>query len=115
MSDLEDWQSLAKAKRNSINNSIPLEWRLTSVPSAEEQRDVTGEFIRRSLSEEEIAITETEAPGILSNLAKGQWKAEAVVKAFCHRASTAHQLVSFSYQYYRLKHQIHINSDQLLP
>lgn len=103
MSDLKDWQSLAKAKRDSINNSIPQEWRLSSIPSADEQRDVTGEFVCRSLSEEEIAITETEPSGILSKIAEGRWKAEAVVKAFCHRASIAHQLVLSSSRCYELK------------
>lgn len=92
-SDSQHWQALAKAKRDSIINSIPPEWRLASIPSAEEQSDVTGDFICRTLSTEEIEITEADATEILSYISTGQWKAETVIKAFSHRASIAHQLV----------------------
>lgn len=92
-SDSQNWQTQAKAKRDSINNSIPPEWRLTSIPSAKEQRDVTGNFICNTLSQEEIEITEADAAEILNYTCTGRWKAETVVKAFSHRASIAHQLV----------------------
>lgn len=93
----EIWQRLAKSKRESINSAIPEAWRLSSIPSVEDQRDVTGEFIRKYLSKEEIEITEADAPQIISKTTTGQWKAETVVKAFCHRASIAHQLVTSSH------------------
>jgi len=60
------WQSLGKSKLSSINSSIPAKWRLDSIPSIEEQRDVTGPFIRKSLSKEEIEITETGAGSYFS-------------------------------------------------
>ncbi|KAL8765719.1 MAG: hypothetical protein Q9209_007284 [Squamulea sp. 1 TL-2023] len=91
----QSWQATAKAKLDSINESIPHSWRLQSVPGNEEQRDVTGEYIQRfNLSEEEIEITEALAPTIVENTSTGHWTAEAVTKAFCHRASLAHQLTS---------------------
>ncbi|MCJ1262208.1 Acetamidase [Lobaria immixta] len=90
----EIWQRLATSKRESINSAIPEAWRLSSIPSVEDQRDVTGEFIRKYLSKEEIEITEADAPQIISKTTTGQWKAETVVKAFCHRASIAHQLTN---------------------
>ena len=89
------WQSLGKAKLSSINNSIPSKWRLSSVPSIEEQRDVTGSFIHScGLSKHEIDITETDAVGIVEKTTTGKWTAEEVTIAFCHRASLAHQLTN---------------------
>lgn len=94
----ESWQILAKSKCESISNTIPEAWRLSSIPSVEDQRDVTGEFICKYLSQEEIEITERDAPEIISKTTTGEWKAETVVRAFCHRASIAHQLVISSRQ-----------------
>ena len=93
----ETWQDLAKSKREAIINSIPNEWRLGSIPSAEEQRDVTGKYIHQFLSEREVEITETDAVDIAKKTTTGQWTAEEVTKAFCHRASLAHQLVMFAH------------------
>ena len=89
------WQSLGKAKLSSINNSIPRKWRLSSIPTTEQQRDVTGPFIHTcGLSEKEIEITETDAVGIVEKTTTGKWSAEEVTVAFCHRASLAHQLTN---------------------
>ncbi len=87
------WQSLAKAKFDSINDSLPKEWRLSSIPSAQEQRDVTGPYIAKFLTDREGEITETDAAAIAEKTSTGQWTAEEVTRAFCHRASLAHQLV----------------------
>ena len=89
----QTWQDLAKSKRDSIFNSISNEWRLKSIPPAEEQRDVTGKYIHQFLSVREVEITETDAVDIVKQTSTGQWTAEEVIKAFCHRASLAHQLV----------------------
>ena len=88
------WQHLAKAKLNAINASIPEKWQLPSIPSVEEQRDVTGPFICKFLSTEEIEITETDAVDIVEKTSLGIWTAEEVTTAFCHRASLAHQLTN---------------------
>ena len=93
-SDSTTWQSLAKAKLASINKSIPEKWRLAATPSVEEQRDVTGEFITKSLSDREVEITEKDAVDIVKKTSTGQWTAEEVIRAFCHRASLAHQLTN---------------------
>jgi amidase len=92
----KDWQTSAREKRESIIASIPEEWHISNVPSAQEQRDVTGDFIRQYLTEREIEITETDAVGIARRTRTGRWKAVEVTKAFCHRASLAHQLVSIA-------------------
>jgi amidase len=91
---MADWQALAKEKRDSVNALIPNSWLLTTpLPSAAEQRDVTGKHIQKFLSPKEIEITETDAVGIVKNTTTGTWKAREVAEAFCHRAALAHQMV----------------------
>jgi amidase len=86
------WQDAAAKKREAISALIPAEWRLDSTPSVEEQVDVT-EFIKQYLSEEELAITESDAEQIVEKTTSRAWSAEKVACAFCHRAALAHQLV----------------------
>ena len=90
-----DWKRTAADKRDSVLALIPEEWRISSIPSASEQPNVTGEFIRKYLNEEEIEITETDAAGIVQNISSGKWSCVSVTKAFCHRAAISHQLVCF--------------------
>ena len=88
------WQTQAAAKREAILSSIPEKWRIPGeIPSAREQRDVTGPFIQKFLSSREVEITETDAVGIAGKTSSGLWSAVEVTEAFCHRASLAHQLV----------------------
>lgn len=87
------WETLAKNKRDSVNALIPKDWLLDSIPSTEEQRDVTGAYIQQFLSPREVEITETDAVGIVYNTTSGKWKARDVATAFCHRAGISHQLV----------------------
>lgn len=91
--DVTGWQELARGKLDSINDSIPEKWRVKSLPSCEQQRNVTGDFIRQYLNTEEAEITESTATTIVKKTSAGQWTAETVARAFCHRASLAHQLV----------------------
>ena len=91
---MADWKSLAKEKRDSVNALIPKPWLLaTPLPSAAEQRDVTGKYIQQFLSTRELEITETDAVGIVKNTTSGRWKSREVAEAFCHRAALAHQMV----------------------
>ncbi|KAJ5040893.1 uncharacterized protein L3040_005452 [Drepanopeziza brunnea f. sp. 'multigermtubi'] len=90
-----DWKRLGEKKRDSVNALIPKPWLLTSpLPSATEQRDVTGKFIQKYLSPREVEITETDAVGIVEKTTSGVWKAREVAEAFCHRAALAHQMVN---------------------
>nr|KMM65355.1 glutamyl-tRNA(Gln) amidotransferase subunit A [Coccidioides posadasii RMSCC 3488] len=84
----------AKAKRESILHLIPEKWRLQEIPSAAQQRDVTGSYIQQFLTPREIEITETDAVGILACTTTGKWKCVEVTEAFCHRAALAHQFVN---------------------
>ncbi|KAI4097849.1 MAG: hypothetical protein LQ344_000121 [Seirophora lacunosa] len=92
--DVTGWQELARAKLDSIHDSIPENWRVPSLPSCEQQRNVTGDFIRQYLTTEEAEITESTATTIVKKTSVGQWTAETVARAFCHRASLAHQLTN---------------------
>ena len=55
---------------------------------------MTGDSITKSLSKRELEITETDAVGIVKKTTNGEWTAEEVTTAFCHRASLAHQLTN---------------------
>ncbi|KAL8827413.1 MAG: hypothetical protein Q9191_003196 [Dirinaria sp. TL-2023a] len=88
-----EWQDIAKEKRDAIHDSIPKSWLTAPLPSAEQQRDVTGDYICRYLSRNEINITEKDAVDIVKKTSSGEWTAEDVTRAFCHRASLAHQFV----------------------
>ena len=88
------WRAQGEAKRLSILDAIPKQWKLTSpVPPAAQLRDVT-EYIRQFLSPREIEITETNAVDIAAQTSSGRWKAVDVTEGFCHRAALAHQLVT---------------------
>lgn len=91
----KNWEQLGAEKRESILAAIPKEWRLEKIPTPEEQRDVSGTYIDQFLNAEEKEITETDAVGIVAKTTSGEWKAVDVIKAFCHRAAIAHQLVCF--------------------
>lgn len=88
------WESRAAEKRKAIDESIPVKWRLKTIPSPEEQKDITGPCIQRFLDPKEIEITETDVVGIAEKIAHGIWSAVEVLEAFCHRASLAHQFVN---------------------
>jgi amidase len=91
-----DWKALGQQKRDSVNALIPKSWLLTSpLPSAAEQRDVTGKYIQQFLSQKEVEITESDAVGIVEKTTSGQWRAREVAEAFCHRAALAHQMVRY--------------------
>ena len=91
-----EWQNVAREKFDSIYQSIPKEWRLQlPIPPPEDQPDVTGKFITRHLTEREIEITESDALDIVRRASNGTWSAKEITRAFCHRASLAHQLVIF--------------------
>ncbi|PWY91979.1 amidase [Aspergillus sclerotioniger CBS 115572] len=89
------WKQVAETKRQSTLDAIPEKWRIKGpIPSATEQRDVTGAYIQQFLTEREAEITETDAVGIAERTTTGQWTAVEVTEAFCHRAALAHQLVN---------------------
>ena len=109
MAQKSSWIDLAQKKRNAILDSIPAKWRVeqSKLPSNEEQRDVTG-YIQQFLSKREVEITETDVVGIAKETSTGNWTATEVAKAFCHRASLAHQLVSVNWLRFYILHASHL-------
>lgn len=87
-----DWQTAAHKKRDDVLATIPEKWRLSKIPTADEQKDVT-QYVQQFLERKEVEITETDAVGIAEKVAAGEWSAVQVVEAFSHRAALAHQLV----------------------
>ncbi|ETN37459.1 uncharacterized protein HMPREF1541_08450 [Cyphellophora europaea CBS 101466] len=87
------WATLAQRKRDSLNSLVPSEWRLHSLPSAAECPDA-WEWVRATLTPEEIEITELVPISLLANIHAQIWSAEYVVRAFCHRAAVVHQLTN---------------------
>uniref|UniRef100_A0A8H7TRY5 Amidase domain-containing protein n=1 Tax=Bionectria ochroleuca TaxID=29856 RepID=A0A8H7TRY5_BIOOC len=95
MSPKVDWKAKAAAKAAAIFDAIPDSWRIPEpIPTADAQRDITGPYLHKYLTGDEIEITETNAVGIVKKVADGEWHAETVVRAFCHRAALAHQYIS---------------------
>ncbi|KAB2573462.1 Acetamidase [Lasiodiplodia theobromae] len=88
------WQRIGREKRDAVNALLPEHWRLKTVPSAVELPDATT-FPRNVLSDQELAITENyTADQLTHELANGKLTALEVAKAFCHRATVAHQLTN---------------------
>lgn len=89
------WQDKAAAKRASILASIPEEWRLSQsdLARAQEQRDLTGPFIRQFLNDEEVAITALDSVPLVGAIKSRKFSAVQVARAFCKTAAVAHQIV----------------------
>lgn len=87
------WKVSVQKKRAALAAAIPVDWRLTTIPTVTECSNVI-DWPRGVLSIEEITITETPAHAVLANIHALVWSAEEVTRAFCHRAAIAHQLVN---------------------
>lgn len=91
---MTSWQEKAELKREALHSAIRPEWRLPFVPTAEIQRDVTGDYIRQFLSPQEVTITESTPDQILESITTTKWTSASVATAFSHRAAIAHQLTN---------------------
>jgi amidase len=94
MGSLPRWQEVAAKKRQAVQDLIPPEWRLPlPLPSIESQKDVTGAYLNKYLTAREVKITNTDAVNVVEQTTSGKWTTTEVMRAFCHRAALAHQLV----------------------
>jgi amidase len=91
---MTSWQEKAELKREALYSAIRPEWRLPFIPTAEIQRDVTGDYIRQFLSPREVVITESTPDQILESIITTKWTSASVATAFSHRAAIAHQLTN---------------------
>jgi amidase len=89
------WQEIGEKARARLDASIPSEWRIPKdkMPAAERADVMDVPFLSGLFSEREILITTSSATHIVDVVAKGEWKAQEVARAFCKRAAVAHQLV----------------------
>lgn len=95
-----DWKTAGKNKADSILQSIPQAWRISQIPSADQQKDITGAYIQQFLDQREVEITESDAEDIVKNTTTGRWSAVDVASAFCHRAAVAHQHVNCLHEFF---------------
>ena len=89
------WQIKAANKRISTYEKIPNEWRLSELDlkNASKQRKLTGTFIEKYISEDELSVTREPVLTLVNQLQIGTYSAAKVVKAFSRRAAVAHQIV----------------------
>jgi amidase len=85
------WESKAADKKSRLKATIPQEWRLKSLPTEENVMGVPKSS--GILTADELAITESTAVDLVSEMAAGKLTSVAVTTAFCKRAALAHQLV----------------------
>lgn len=90
------WEIAAAKKRQTLQESIPREWRVPEhlLPSESEINVTLWPEHSGWFTEREIYITSMAVETLVQQLAVGALKSEAVVKAFCKRAAAAHQLVN---------------------
>ncbi|KAF1981831.1 acetamidase [Aulographum hederae CBS 113979] len=96
MAQNASWQDIAASKRAALAESIPPEWRIPKdIFPPEDQLDVTT-FPEGSawFTKRELDITSRTAPDLLVSLRLGMMSSVEVTKAFCKRASAAHQLTN---------------------
>jgi amidase len=87
------WRETAHQKRQQQASSIPVDWRLKSIPTDFKDCRPLIESCG-ILSAEELEITNTtEASKIVDNILSQVWTSEAVATAFCKRAAVAQQLI----------------------
>src|SRR5438046_2756775 len=89
------WEHIAAKKREALLQSIPSEWIIPDVIKPSDDQFNVMDFPQKSgwFSDRELDITDRDAVDILARLRTGEWTSEEVTRAFCKRASAAHQLV----------------------
>ena len=95
-----DWKQLALSKRVSTFSKIPKDWLLPveQVSQYTETNPISVLDVPGTcgiLTQKELEITENyDATDLVQLMAKGELKSVEVVKAFCKRASIAHQITN---------------------
>ncbi|RFU27741.1 hypothetical protein B7463_g8596, partial [Scytalidium lignicola] len=88
------WQELARQKREQRDALFPKEWLIPSSELPDPSIKNVLPIIPKFLTTEEDAITGTLGHQIVKKTVAGEWTAEQVIKAFCHRATVVHQLTN---------------------
>lgn len=88
---LKDYQVVANEKAKALTESIPIEWRLETVPSADEVPNAST-FADGLLAKDEMLIINKSARELIDAQLKGELTALEITDAYCHRAAIIHQL-----------------------
>jgi amidase len=91
---MSDWRELAKKKRTERDALFPKEWLVPKAQLPDSSIKNILPIIPKFLSTEENTITTTLGHQIVQKVVSKEWSAEAVAKAFCHRATITHQLTN---------------------
>jgi hypothetical protein len=105
-------QELASMKRQKVQDKIHKTWLLDKdiVSKAKHKKTLAGDFLDNLLDSETVLITMQDPYDLLEDLIKGKETAFKVVKAFCKRAVTAHQIVCLPL----VSHELLLNSGSCL-
>ena len=89
------WQDAARMKADETWAKIPAQWRLdpSIIEEAQSRTDITGGFIEKLLSSDEVKITSFHTIALALAIRDRDFTAQQVTTAFCKRAAIAHQLV----------------------
>lgn len=89
------WREIAEAKRISILDSIPNEWRLDSpiIADASRQRTLAGSYMDSLLDEDTRVLTALDSSAIVEQVSKGLVTSVEIIRAFAKRTAIAHQIV----------------------
>ncbi|KAJ5113584.1 acetamidase [Penicillium angulare] len=98
MVDADSWHKIATKRRIAIQDSIPEDWRLDSLPSEEIVLNFPGQC--GILSRSELEITNLPATELVYQLGTGKLKAVDVTLAFCKRAAVAQQLLNCMHEFF---------------
>lgn len=92
----ETYKQIAAEKRQKRNSKYIKDWLIKEdeLPGREVKDVLNWPVESGYLSNEEIAITESNVMEIAAKLKSKEWSSYEVTSAFCHRASIAHQLVN---------------------
>ena len=96
---MSDWKAKGEAKRQAIRAAIPKEWIIEGITPETTERALDFPF-DKYLTTEEMEITGFSVVELLQRIARGQYKAVAVARAFAHRAAIAHQLVNCCLEFF---------------
>ncbi|KAG6896138.1 hypothetical protein C0993_008733 [Termitomyces sp. T159_Od127] len=89
-----NWKYLAASKKSCQQTSIPKEWLLNNLPSANELNVLAFPETCGLLTSKEVEITNTHVDVLLKKLASAEWPSVVVTTAFAKRAIIAHQLTN---------------------
>ena len=94
--DKPDWKDVAKRVKARIDDAIPASYYADAAFLPKNLDDPVLDLPARSgvLSERELEITELMAYELLPKLADKTYTSVEVTRAFCKRATIAHQIVS---------------------